>query len=149
MDTILIILGVVAVAAGVIYYFIKSGKIADSDGDLIPDVVEDAIDDAKELVEDVKATAKEVKKRAKRVKEELGDVTEAVKDVVEQTKDVVSAAKGKARKGRKTSKVTKAQLRVMDKEELVSLAKREFNKDLDVSLTKTNLINKVYELYNK
>lgn len=142
MNTILIILGVVAVAAGVIYYFMKSGKIADSDGDLIPDVVEDA-------VEDVKKTAKEVKSRAKRVAEEAKDVAEAVKEVVEQSKDVVSAAKGKARKGRKVSKVTKAQLRVMDKEELVSLAKREFNKDLDVSLTKTNLINKVYELYNK
>lgn len=142
MDTILIILGVVAVAAGVIYYFMKSGKIADSDGDLIPDVVEDA-------VEDVKKTAKEVKSRAKRVVEEAKDVAEAVKEVVEQSKDVVSAAKGKARKGRKVSKVTKAQLRVMDKEELVALAKREFNKDLDVSLTKTNLINKVYELYNK
>lgn len=142
MDTILIILGVVAVAAGVIYYFMKSGKIADSDGDLIPDVVEDA-------VEDVKKTAKEVKSRAKRVAEEAKDVAEAVKEVVEQSKDVVSAAKGKARKGRKVSKVTKAQLRVMDKEELVALAKREFNKDLDVSLTKTNLINKVYELYNK
>jgi len=142
MDTILIVLGVIAVAAGVIYYFMKTGKIADSDGDLIPDVVEDA-------VEDVKSTAKKVKGRAKRVVEEAKDVAEAVKEVVEQSKDVVDAAKGKARKGRKVKKITKAQLRVMDKEELVALAKREFNKDLDVSLTKTNLINKVYELYNK
>ena len=142
MKAILIILGIVAVAAGVVVYLVKKGKIADSDGDLIPDVVEDAVENAKK-------TAKKVKSRTKRVVEEAKDVVEAVKEVVEQSKDVVDAAKGNARKGRKVKKVTKAQLRVMDKEELVALAKREFNTDFDVTLTKTNLINKVYELYNK
>ena len=33
--------------------------------------------------------------------------------------------------------------------ELVDLAKSEFDVELDSSLTKTNLINKVYALYNK
>ena len=142
MDTLLIVLGIAVVAAGVIIYFVKKGKIADSDGDLIPDVIEDAVDD-------VKATAKEVKKRAKRVAEEAKDVAEAVKEVVEQSKDVVDAAKGGARKGKKVSKMTKAKLRGMNKGQLVELAKTEFNVEFDSSLTKTNLINKVYELYNK
>ena len=136
MDTILIILGVVAVAAGVIVYLVKKGKIADSDGDLIPDVVEDA-------VEDVKETAKEVKARAKNVAKEAKDVAEAVKEVVKESKDVVKAAKGKGKK------VTKSSLRSKTKAQLVDLAKKEFNVEFDSSLTKTNLINKVYELYNK
>jgi gas vesicle protein len=142
MDTILIILGVVVIAAGALYYFMKTGKIADKDGDLIPDVVEDKI-------EDVKKTAKEVKRRAKRVAEEAKDVADAVKEVVEQSKDVIEAAQGGKRKGKKVSKMTKAKLRGMNKGELVDLAKVEFNVEFDLSLTKTNLINKVYELYNK
>lgn len=94
MNTILIILGVLLVGAGVYYYFYKQGKINDRDGDYIPDEVEDA-------VEDVKDTAKEVKRRAKRVKEELKDVGEAIADVGAQLKDVGGAAKGKPRRGRK------------------------------------------------
>ena len=99
MKTILIILGVLLVGAGVYYYFYKKGKINDRDGDYIPDEVEDAVDD-------VKDAAKEVKRRAKRVKEELGDVADAVKEVGKQTKDVVSAAKGKTRRGRKPRRKT-------------------------------------------
>ena len=37
----------------------------------------------------------------------------------------------------------------MNKGELVALAKKEFNVEFDETLSKTNLINKVYELYNK
>jgi gas vesicle protein len=136
MDTILIILGVIAVAAGVVVYLVKKGKLADSDGDLIPDVVEDAVDD-------VKATAKEVKKRAKNVAKEAKEVADAVKDVVKESKDVVNAAKGKGKK------VTKSSLRSKTKAQLIDVAKKEFNVEFDSSLTKTNLINKVYELYNK
>jgi len=136
MDTILIILGIVVVAAGVVVYLVKKGKLADSDGDLIPDVVEDAVDD-------VKATAKEVKARAKNVAKEAKDVAKAVKNVVKESKDVVNAAKGKGKK------VTKSQLRGMNKAQLLSMAKNDFNVELDSSLTKTNLINKVYELHNK
>ena len=95
METILIILAVLAVGAGVYYFgFYKKGKINDRDGDFIPDEIEDA-------VEDVKEVAKTVKKRAKRVKEELGDVADAIKEVGKQSKDVVKAAKGAPRKGRK------------------------------------------------
>ncbi len=79
---------------GAVVYYIKKGKIADRDGDLIPDVVEDTI-------EEVKEKTAEVKRRAKAVKEEIKDVVEEAKDVVEQAKDVVDAAKGKKRRGRK------------------------------------------------
>lgn len=94
MKSILIILALLAIGAGVVVYLIKKGKIKDEDGDFIPDVIEDK-------VEDVKEVAKEVKARAKRVKEEVKDVVDAAKDVVEQAKDVTAAAKGGARKGRK------------------------------------------------
>jgi hypothetical protein len=98
MDTILIILGLLAAAVAVYYFgFYKKGKINDADGDFIPDEVEEAVEDAKEVV-------KEVKRRAKRVKEEIKDVIEEVGDVVEQSKDVVAAAKGKKRRGRKPKK---------------------------------------------
>ena len=40
MTTILIILGVLAVAAGVYFFLIKTGKIKDEDNDLVADVVD-------------------------------------------------------------------------------------------------------------
>ena len=55
MDTIFIILGILLVTGGATIYFVKSGKIKDSDGDLIPDAVEDAVKDVKETVAEVKA----------------------------------------------------------------------------------------------
>jgi|TARA_B100000900_G_scaffold413881_1_gene438945 F0F1-type ATP synthase membrane subunit b/b' len=95
MKTILVIIGILALLAGIYYFaFYKKGKINDRDGDFIPDEVEDA-------VEDVKEVAKEVKRRAKRVKEELKDVADAAKEVLDQAGDVASAAKGKTRRGRK------------------------------------------------
>ena len=95
MKTILVIIGILTVLAGIYYIgFYKRGKINDRDGDLIPDEIEDA-------VEDVKDTAKEVKRRAKRVKEEVKDVVEAAKEVSNQLGDVAAAAKGKTRRGRK------------------------------------------------
>lgn len=87
MTTFLIILGLFAVAAGVYFYAIKTGKIEDADGDLIADDVEDV--------------AKEVKRRAKNVKNELADVKKAAKELGDQLEDVVEAAAGKPRRGRK------------------------------------------------
>ena len=110
MSTILIIIGLLLLVAGGVIYFVKKGKLSDRDGDLIPDVVEDTI-------EELAKTAKEINKKAKA--------------------------------GKKSKKVTKSSLRAMKKAELISTAKEEFNVDFDSSLTKTNLINKVYELYNK
>ena len=83
MKLFLFILVVILLGAGAVVYFIKKGKIADRDDDLIPDVVEDTI-------EDVKEKAATVKRRAKAVKKEL-------KDVVEESKDVIDAVKGKKR----------------------------------------------------
>ena len=98
MNTILIILGLLVVAAGVYYFgFYKKGKINDRDGDYIPDEVEDTI-------EDVKAAAAEAKRRAKNIKEELKDVVEAAKELGNQVGDVAQAAKGKKRQGRKSKK---------------------------------------------
>ena len=111
MTTILIILAVLVIGAAVVYYLTKTGKIADADGDNIPDVVEDAV--------------KEVKERIDEVKEELADV--------------ISAVKGKP---------TKAKLNSLTKQQLVDSAKTDFDTDLDISLKKSTLVNKVYSLYN-
>ena len=98
MKTILVIIGILTVLAGIYYFgFYKRGKINDRDVDLIPDEIEDA-------VEDVKEVAKEVKQRVKNVKKEFQDVKASAKDLVKQSKDVVDAAKGKKRRGRKPKK---------------------------------------------
>ena len=97
MNTILIILGILAIGAAVYFYFYKTGKINDRDGDYIPDEIEDAADK-------VKGAAKEVKRRAKNVKKEIKDVVEAAKEVGNQLGDVGAAAKGKKRQGRKKKK---------------------------------------------
>ena len=124
MNTVLIILGVLLVGAGIYFYFYKQGKINDRDGDYIPDEVEDA-------VEDVKETAAEVKKRAKAVKDEL-------KDVLEEARDVKDALKGK---------VTKSKLRSMTKKQLLAHSENDLGEKLDSSLTKSNIINKIYSIH--
>ena len=101
MKTILVIIGILAVLAGVYYFaFYKKGKINDRDGDFIPDEVEDAVEDVKEVV-------KETKRRAKRVKQELKDVADATKEVLNQAADVADAVKGKPRRGRKPRRSNK------------------------------------------
>ena len=64
MQTILIILALIAIAGGVGYILIKKGKIADSDGDFIPDVVEDKVDEVKGKVQ---KKVKAVKTRVKNI----------------------------------------------------------------------------------
>ena len=98
MNTVLIILGILAVGVAVYLYFYKTGKINDRDGDYIPDEVEDKLEDVKE---DVAEAAAKAKKRVKRVKEEIGDVADAIKEVGNQLGDVGKAVKGKPRRGRK------------------------------------------------
>lgn len=95
MDTILIIIGLLVLGAGVTIYFIKKQKIKDTNKNYIPDVIEDKIEETKE-------TISEARKRAKRVKEEIKDVVEDVKHAVNQSKDIIAAVKGKKRKGRKS-----------------------------------------------
>jgi len=129
MTTILIILGVLVIGAAAVYFLTKTGKIADSDGDNIPDAVEDVIDDIEDKFEDIKEDIEdavdEVKKRAKDVKRELADVASAIK-----------------------GKPTKAKLNSLTKQELVDSAKTDFGIDLDISVKKSTLVNKVYSLYN-
>ena len=87
MNTLLIIFLVVLLGGAVTYILMKTGKIADKDGNNIPDAIED--------------TAQEAKRRAQRISEELGDVGDSIKEVARQTGDIVDAAKGEKRKGRK------------------------------------------------
>jgi hypothetical protein len=95
--TVLLILIALVVAGAVTFFLMKTGKIEDKDGNNIPDVIEEKIEDVKEVVN-------VVKERAARVVEETKDVVEATKKVVKQSKDVVNAAKGNtSRKGRKPS----------------------------------------------
>lgn len=130
MNTILIILALLAVAAGVGYILIKKGKIADSDGDFIPDVVEDKVDEVKGKVQ----------KKVKAVKTRVKNVKDEIEDVVEELGDVVSAIKGKP---------TKTKLNGLTKKQLIDSAKADHGEDLDISVKKSTLVNKVYSIYNK
>ena len=114
----------------------------------IDEKIEEKVDDIKEDFDDV---VEEVKRRYTRVKEEIDDVKESTSEVIKQVDDVAKAVGGSKRKGRKpsTTKITKSTLRVMKKAELLKTAKKEFKMDLDSKLTKSNLVNKVYELYHK
>jgi F0F1-type ATP synthase membrane subunit b/b' len=87
MDTFLIIFLLVILGGAVTFILMKTGKIADKDGNNIPDAIED--------------TAQEAKRRAQRISEELSDVGSALKEVAKQSGDIVDAAKGEKRKGRK------------------------------------------------
>jgi hypothetical protein len=88
MESLLIILGLAATVTAIIIILQKTGKIKDTDGDLIPDVVEDKVEETKQVI-------KEVKSRAKKV--------------VKEVKEVVDAAKGedkpKVKRGRKPKTV--------------------------------------------
>jgi len=110
--------------------------------------IKEKVDDIKEDFDDV---VEEVKRRYNRVKEEIDDVKESASEVIKQVDDVAKAVVGSKRKGRKpsTKKITKSALRAMKKAELVTTAKKEFKITLDSKLTKSNLVNKVYELYHK
>jgi sRNA-binding protein len=94
MNTILIIL-LVALFIGIIAIaLVKGGKIQDTDGDLIPDVVEEKIEKAQKVV-------KETKRRVKNVVKESKEVVSAVKKLAKESKDVIEAAKGNPTKTKK------------------------------------------------
>ena len=114
----------------------------------IDEKIEEKVDDIKDDFDDV---IEEVERRYNRVKEEFDDVKESATNVIKQVDDVAKAVGGSKRKGRNpsTTKITKSALRTMKKAELLKTAKKEFKIDLDSKLTKSNLVNKVYELYHK
>ena len=62
MENILIAVILFSIAGGVVYYLTRKGKIADRDGDGIPNVVEDA---AAKVVEEVVDKKREVKQAAR------------------------------------------------------------------------------------
>lgn len=70
MTAILVILAIVGVSAAIGFYMIKTGKVEDTNGNFVPDVVEEKIEPVKkafkEIVEEVKKA--EPKKRAPRKK---------------------------------------------------------------------------------
>ena len=105
MNTLLIIILVLAIAAGAVWVGTKYFDLfADADKDGIPDEVEETVED---VTNAVKNTTKEVKRRAKRVKEELNDIGDAAKDLANQVGDVGKAVKGKPRSGRKKKNTRK------------------------------------------
>jgi len=97
-----------------------------------------------------KRTVNAVRERVEDVVEEVQDVFEAVKDasedIMEEVNDVVEAVKSPIVI---EGKVTKSKLRTLKKQDLIDHARANFDAKLDSSLTKTNLINKVYELHHK
>lgn len=112
----------------------------------IEEEVNEIVDQSKERFDKLKDDFEE---RVDRVKEEVDDVVGAIKEVKNQVDDVTKAVGGSKRKGRKPVKVTKTSLRELKKEDLIKKAKKEFKVTLDSKLTKSNLVNKVYELYHK
>tara|TARA_R110000744_G_scaffold51771_1_gene111371 strand:+ start:105 stop:374 length:270 start_codon:yes stop_codon:yes gene_type:complete len=69
---------ILLVGAGVLIYLQKTGKIGDRDKDLIPDIVEDTIKEAKKTVKSVKKELKEAKSSIKLAAKEIKDVAKAV-----------------------------------------------------------------------
>lgn len=70
MSTFAIVLLVLVIGGVAAYVAMKTGKVADANGNNIPDVIEDKIEDVKEAVAEVKATVKKAtaKKTAKKNK---------------------------------------------------------------------------------
>ena len=103
-----------------------------------------------ETVDNARRTVVAVKERVEDVVEEVKDVIEAVEeaseDILEEVNDVVEAIKSPIVI---EGKVTKSKLRALKKQDLLDHARANFDTELDSSLTKTNLINKVYELHHK
>lgn len=94
MENILIAVILFSIAGGVVYYLTRKGKIADRDGDGIPNVVEDA---AAKVVEEVVEKKREVKQAARKAKS-------TAKSTVSKAKSTASKAKATAKKVTKGSR---------------------------------------------
>jgi len=96
MKTLLIILLVLAVVAGIVYAATKYFKaFKDLDNDGIPDVVEDKFEEVKDKVED----------KIENVKDHVEDIKEDLVDFVEEVKDLPKKLTRK-KPGRSKSKTT-------------------------------------------
>ena len=79
MNTFLIILAIFGIVAAIYLYKIITGHVKDTDGDFIPDVIEEKVEEVKQKVKAVKKEVAEVKTAAKKVTKEAKDVIEVVK----------------------------------------------------------------------
>lgn len=109
----------------------------------IDERIEEKVDNAKRTIVAVKARVEDV---VEEVKDVIEAVEDAAEDIMDQVDDVVEAVKSPIVI---EGKITKSKLRALKKQDLLDHARASFDIELDPSLTKTNLINKVYELHNK
>ena len=86
----LVIITILSILLNFYLIYLYTGKIKDTDRDMIADSAEEA--------------AAEIKERAQRVVQEMKDVGAAVKEVGNQIGDIPSAVTGKTREGRKPKK---------------------------------------------
>ncbi len=85
MNTIILVLVVLAAAAGVTYFMMKQGKIKDANNNNIPDAIEEKVEDVKEVVEKVKKTANKVKEVAAKVTKDVKVKAPTAKKPVKKT----------------------------------------------------------------
>ena len=109
----------------------------------IDEKIEEKVDNAKRTVNAVKARVEDV---VEEVKDVIEAVEEAAEDIMDQVDDVIEAVKSPIVI---EGKVTKSKLRGLKKQQLLDHARAEFDETFESSMTKTNLINKVYELHHK
>ena len=64
MSTVIIVLDLLAIGVGTIIYLTKKSIIKDSDGDLIPDVVEEKIEKVEKVIEKTKEVVEDIKEVA-------------------------------------------------------------------------------------
>ncbi len=85
MSTIILVLVVLAAAAGVTYFLMKKGKIEDANGNNIPDVIEKPIEEVKEAVKKTAEKAKKVAAVAEKVVKDVKVKAPTAKKPVKKT----------------------------------------------------------------
>ena len=85
MNTIILVLVVLAAAAGVTYFLMKKGKIEDANGNNIPDAIEKPIEEVKEVVKQTAAKVKKVAAVAEKVVKEVKVKTPTAKKPAKKT----------------------------------------------------------------
>lgn len=86
MTTVLLILLGLGIAAGVVFFLMKSGKIEDKDNNNIPDVIEKKVEQVKEVVAEVKEVVAEVKEVAQKVAKPAAKKPAAKKSAAKNSK---------------------------------------------------------------
>jgi len=110
-------------------------KRGDQDGDGDVDL-KDITLSAKEVQQDIEEGVENI---VDQVEDTIEDVKEWTENVADELKDVIAVIRNKP---------TKSNLNKLTKAQLVAAAKTDFDVDLDISVRKSTLVNKVYSLYN-